>query len=87
LRGANFRNASWFSEIRVNLIDKDKRNTSSHQLVLNILPDVHKIGKEYNATVKVLESPPGPPVKSTIVAEIYGKNYNEQEKTFKNSRR
>ena len=83
LSGANFRNASWFSEIRVNLIDKDKRNTSSHQLVLNILPDVHKIGKEYNATVKVLESPPGPPVKSTIVAEIYGKNYNEQEKLSK----
>jgi len=83
LRGANFRNASWYSEIRVNLINKDKRNMSSHQLVLDILPAVHKIGKEYNSTVKVLESPPGPPVKSTIVAEIYGKNYKEQEKLSK----
>lgn len=83
LRGSNFRNASWYSEIRVNLINKDKRNISSHQLVLNILPEVHKIGKEYDATVKVLESPPGPPVKATIVAEIYGKNYREQEKLSK----
>jgi multidrug efflux pump subunit AcrB len=80
LRGSDFRNASWFSEISVNLVNKNKRNTSSHQLVLNILPVVHKIGKKYNATIKVLESPPGPPVKSTIVAEIYGSNYNEQEK-------
>ena len=83
LRGANFKNASWYSEIRVNLIDKDKRSTSSHRLVLRLLPVVHKIGKEYDATVKVLESPPGPPVKSTIVAEIYGKNYGEQEKLSK----
>ncbi len=80
LRGSDFRNASWFSEISVNLVNKNKRNTSSHQLVLNILPVVHKIGKKYDATIKVLESPPGPPVKSTIVAEIYGNNYNEQEK-------
>ncbi len=83
LRGANFRNASWYSEIRVNLIDKDKRRTSSHSLVLKILPEVHKIGKKYNATVKVLESPPGPPVRSTIVAEIYGRKYSEQAKIAK----
>jgi multidrug efflux pump subunit AcrB len=83
LRGANFRNSSWYSEIRVNLVKKGDRSTSSHQLVLNILPEVHKIGREYGATVKVLESPPGPPVKSTIVAEIYGNNYKEQGKLSK----
>ncbi len=83
LRGSNFRNASWFSEIRVNLISKDKRAVSSHQLVLNILPAVHQIGKKYGATVKVLESPPGPPVKATITAEIYGHNYKEQERLSK----
>ncbi|MHB8282171.1 MAG: efflux RND transporter permease subunit [bacterium] len=80
LRGSDFRNASWFSEISVNLINENKRSISSHQLVLNALPIVHKIGKKYNATIKVLESPPGPPVKSTIVAEIYGNNYKKQEK-------
>ena len=83
LRGSNFRNASWFSEIRVNLISKDKRAVSSHQLALNILPVVHLIGKKYGATIKVLESPPGPPVKATIVAEIYGSNYKEQERLSK----
>lgn len=83
LRGSNFRNASWYSEIRVNLINKNKRSISSHRIVLNILPKVHKIGKKYGADVKILESPPGPPVKSTIVAEIYGNNYKEQEKLSK----
>ncbi len=83
LRGSNFRNASWFSEIRVNLTDKNKRTISSHQLALNILPMVHKIGKKYDAVIKVIETPPGPPVKATIVARIYGQNYKEQEKLSK----
>ncbi len=80
LRGSDFRNASWFSEIRVNLVDKSKRALSSHALVQEILPEAHKIGKKYGDTVKVTESPPGPPVKATIVAEIYGNNYREMGK-------
>lgn len=83
LRGSNFRNQSWFSEIRVNLVDKEKRSVSSHELALKILPEVHKIGKEFGANVKVIESPPGPPIKATIVAEIYGNNYSGQAKLAK----
>jgi multidrug efflux pump subunit AcrB len=40
--------------------------------------DLQTIGKQYNANVKVVEVPPGPPVMSTIVAEIYGPDYNQQ---------
>ena len=36
--------------------------------------------KKYNANVKIVEVPPGPPVLSTIVAEIYGPDYDEQIK-------
>jgi multidrug efflux pump subunit AcrB len=36
------------------------------------------LGKKYNANIKIVEVPPGPPVLSTIVAEVYGPDYNEQ---------
>ncbi len=41
-------------------------------------PDIQKIGEKYGANVKVVEVPPGPPVISTIVAEIYGPDYDKQ---------
>jgi multidrug efflux pump subunit AcrB len=40
--------------------------------VLRIRPDIQKIGEANNANVKIVEVPPGPPVFSTLVAEIYG---------------
>ena len=43
-------------------------------------PDIQKIAKKYNANVKLVEVPPGPPVLSTIVAEIYGPDYDSQIK-------
>jgi multidrug efflux pump subunit AcrB len=41
-------------------------------------PDIQNIAKKYNANVKLIEVPPGPPVLSTIVAEVYGPDYNTQ---------
>lgn len=41
-------------------------------------PEIQKIAKKYNANVKLVEVPPGPPVLSTIVAEVYGPDYEEQ---------
>jgi multidrug efflux pump subunit AcrB len=37
-----------------------------------------QIGSKYNANVKIVELPPGPPVLSTLVAEIYGPDYAQQ---------
>ena len=48
-----------------------------------IRPEIQKIAKKYNANVKIVEVPPGPPVLSTIVAEVYGPNYDEQVKVAK----
>ena len=41
-------------------------------------PEIQKIAKKYGANVKIIEVPPGPPVLSTLVAEIYGPNYEGQ---------
>jgi multidrug efflux pump subunit AcrB len=78
LRGGAFREASHFADIRVNLTDKKERKISSEKLVLKIRPDIVKLAKEYDANLKLVEDPPGPPVRATVVAEIYGPDYNKQ---------
>ena len=50
----------------------------SHDIIKDVRPHLQKIAKAYNANIKVVEVPPGPPVLSTIVAEIYGPDYDTQ---------
>ena len=45
-----------------------------------VRPNIQKIAAKYGANVKIVEVPPGPPVLSTLVAEVYGPNYQEQIK-------
>jgi multidrug efflux pump subunit AcrB len=78
LRGGAFREASHFADLRVNLLDKEERKLSSEKLVLKIRPDISKLAGEYGANIKLVEDPPGPPVRATVVAEIYGPDYNKQ---------
>lgn len=59
-------------EIRINLLPKEERKQQSHEIALRIRSDIEKIGKAHGAIVKIVESPPGPPVLSTFVAEVYG---------------
>jgi multidrug efflux pump subunit AcrB len=66
------------ADIQVNLTEKDERKEQSHQIAKRIRPAIKAIGDKYNARVKVLEMPPGPPVLSTLVAEVYGPDYNRQ---------
>jgi multidrug efflux pump subunit AcrB len=68
------------SDIQVNLIDKEKRNIQSHEIVKSLRNEIQIIAKKYDANVKLVELPPGPPVLSTLVAEIYGPDYEEQIK-------
>ncbi len=62
-------------DIQVNLQDKHKRKRTSHQVAAAVLDPIEAIAKKWNAKVKVVEVPPGPPVMSPIVAEIYGPDY------------
>lgn len=66
------RSGGHVGEIRVNLLAKDRREQQSHEIALRIRPDIEKIGKQYGANLKIVELPPGPPVLSGLVAEIYG---------------
>ena len=62
-------------DLQVNLIDKHHRKRKSHDIALAIRPGLDAIGRRYGASVKVVEVPPGPPVLSPLVAEIYGPDY------------
>jgi len=76
LRGGGFRKDPRFADIRVNLSDKSDRNITSERLVQGLRPELAKIGKPYGANIKLVEDPPGPPVRSTVVAELYGPDYD-----------
>ena len=67
-------------DIQVNLVDKKYRDRSSHEIAKSVRPELADIGRRYNASVKVVEVPPGPPVISPIVAELYGPDYAEQKR-------
>ena len=60
------------AEIQVNLVGKDERKDQSHDIAKRIRPGLKAIADRYGARLKVAEIPPGPPVLSTLVAEVYG---------------
>lgn len=66
------------ADIQINLLPKGKRSAQSHEIAKRIRPPIKEIGDKYKARIKILETPPGPPVLSTLVAEIYGPDYNRQ---------
>ncbi|WP_417196075.1 efflux RND transporter permease subunit [Bizionia sp.] len=80
VRHYDLRGGSNMADIQVNLIDKSERSAQSHDIAKLLRPDIQKIAAKYHANVKLVEVPPGPPVLSTIVAEVYGPDYNEQIK-------
>ncbi|MCR5886027.1 efflux RND transporter permease subunit [Rhizobacter sp. J219] len=59
-------------DLQVNLVDKHERSEQSHAIATRLRPELQKIGARHGANVKVVEVPPGPPVLSPIVAEVYG---------------
>ncbi len=59
-------------DLQVNLVDKQHRSEKSHAIAQRLRPELEKIGVKHGARVKVVEVPPGPPVMSPLVAEIYG---------------
>ena len=59
-------------DLQVNLVDKHRRSEQSHAIATRLRPELQAIGRRHGANVKVVEVPPGPPVLSPLVAEIYG---------------
>jgi hypothetical protein len=59
--------------VRVNLVPKKDRQQQSHEIVLRLRNGLEDIGRRHGARIKIVEVPPGPPVLSTIVAEVYSR--------------
>jgi multidrug efflux pump subunit AcrB len=60
------------ADVQVNLLPKGERHRQSHAIALAVRPAVDSIARRYGARAKIAEIPPGPPVLSTVVAEVYG---------------
>jgi multidrug efflux pump subunit AcrB len=74
------RSGSNVGDLQVNLVDKHHRDRKSHEIARAMRPAVAAIGKRHGASVKVVEVPPGPPVLSPLVAEVYGPDYAGQRR-------
>jgi len=74
------RSAAEQGDLQVNLKDKHQRKRSSHEIASSVREPVEAIAKKWHAKVKIVEVPPGPPVMSPIVAEIYGPDYDGARK-------
>ncbi|HLV00001.1 MAG TPA: efflux RND transporter permease subunit [Acidobacteriota bacterium] len=72
------RTAPHESDVQVNLLPSRLRNAQSHDIARRVREPIQQIARTYGASVKIAEVPPGPPVLQTLVAEIYGPDYNRQ---------
>jgi multidrug efflux pump subunit AcrB len=59
------------ADVQVNLKPKGERRRQSHDIAVAVRPGIDSIARRYGASAKIAEIPPGPPVLSTLVAEIY----------------
>ena len=69
------RSGSNVGDLQVNLVDKHDRKRQSHEIARALRPALDAVGRRHSASVKVVEVPPGPPVLSPLVAELYGSDY------------
>ncbi|MFA6569020.1 MAG: efflux RND transporter permease subunit [Victivallales bacterium] len=67
------------AEIRINLAGKKNRSLQSHGLGLRMRNELQEIADRNHAKMKLVETPPGPPVIAGIVAEVYGQAYSSYE--------
>ncbi|MDD3784433.1 MAG: efflux RND transporter permease subunit [Hydrogenophaga sp.] len=59
-------------DLQVNLVGAGERREQSHAIAQRHRPELERIAAAHGARLKVVEVPPGPPVMSPIVAEVYG---------------
>ncbi|OBS31036.1 multidrug transporter AcrB [Tepidimonas fonticaldi] len=59
-------------DLQVNLVDTKHRKEQSHAIAQRLRPGLEAIAQAHGGRIKVVEVPPGPPVLSPIVAEVYG---------------
>jgi multidrug efflux pump subunit AcrB len=60
------------AEVRINLAAKKNRQLQSHAIGLRMREGLQAIADRHHARMKLVETPPGPPVIASVVAEVYG---------------
>ena len=77
------RHAPYLADLRVLLLDKSQREHQSHAIVLRLRQHLAELSKtlaqDSGISIRVVEVPPGPPVLSTLVAELYGSEFTQYE--------
>ncbi len=76
LRGSGLKRGAHVGEVRVNLRNKHVREHSSIDIAIKLREPVAAVAKQTGANIKLVEDPPGPPVRATILAELYGPDYD-----------
>ena len=66
------RSKPWMGDLMVTLSEKGERSRSSHEVAVDLRERLAGIALPQGGSIKVVETPPGPPVMATLLAEIYG---------------
>ncbi|MFO7764410.1 MAG: efflux RND transporter permease subunit, partial [Wenzhouxiangellaceae bacterium] len=69
IRQYYLRDQPYHGDLQINLTDD--RDRQSHEIALDLRAPLTEIGRKFGAAVKIVEVPPGPPVLSPVVAEVY----------------
>ncbi|MBT9447603.1 MAG: efflux RND transporter permease subunit [Hyphomonadaceae bacterium] len=67
-------------DLQVTLARRDDRKRSSHAIALDMRKRLDALVKPAGTAVRVVEVPPGPPVISTLLAEVYGPDADTRRK-------
>jgi multidrug efflux pump subunit AcrB len=77
VRGDMIKRGTNLAQIRVNLVDKHHRSDASHAIAIQLDESLKGVRQQFpGASVKLYETPPGPPVQAQILAELYGPDYD-----------
>ena len=66
------RDKPWMGDLMVTLAPKGDRSRNSHAIAVALRDRLKSIALPPDGSIKVVETPPGPPVLATLLAEIYG---------------
>ncbi|MEO1943478.1 MAG: efflux RND transporter permease subunit [Candidatus Thioglobus sp.] len=67
-------------ELQIQIVEKEDRERSSHNIALEARKLVKQIALDANANYAIVEMPPGPPVLRPVVAEVYGPDKETRKK-------
>ncbi len=74
-KGANM------GDMQITLQDKHERKQQSHDVAVAMRQGITEIAEKHGVIAKIVEVPPGPPVQSPLVAEIYGQSDQQRKDT------